>query len=113
VLGKVTKLIESKIFLFGALTALVFALTYAFSIADQPRMSDGALGFSEASAFEIAIIMLAPLSGITMWLLAIAHSFRAGRKAWGILTILAWPVAFLYAVMVNFVWCSEINRLPR
>lgn len=104
------KLIESKILVLLAFTALLTAFSYAFSIMDEPRMAEGALELNEASIIEIIIIMLAPIAAITMWVLALAHSFKYGRKAWGVITIFVWPVAFVYAFMVNYVW--DINNAP-
>ena len=105
--------IENKIFLLSAITALFIALGYAYTILDDPRMLDGGLEFGEASNIEIIIIMLAPISGVTMWILATIHSFRSRRIMWGILTFIAWPIAFLYAVMVNYVWSNDANSENR
>ena len=105
-------LIENKIFVLVAFMALIITFSYVFIILDEPRMSDGVLKFNETNAFEIMMIMLAPIAGISMWFLAIVHSFNSGRNIWGIITIFAWPVAFLYAVMVNFVW-SKISENHR
>ena len=102
------KLLENKKFVLAALATFAIAIAYAFSITDEPRMSDGALEFSEASIIEIIIIMLAPISGITMWALTVVHSFSSGRKIWGVVTLFAWPLAFLYALLLNFIW--EPNR---
>ncbi len=101
------QLIENKIFVFVAFAALLVAFGYVYSIMDEPRMADGALEFSEASIIEIIIIMFAPISGITMWTLAFIHSFKHGRKTWGVIILFAWPTAFLYAVMVNFIWTTN------
>jgi len=67
-------------------------------------MADGVLEIHEAGIFELAIIMLIPLSGIAMWLMAIRHAYKNGKKGWLILNVLMWPASFVYAAMVNFVW---------
>ena len=98
------KLLENHKFVLTALATFATAIAYVFSITDEPRMSDGALEYSELSIFELVIIMLAPVSGLTIWALAVVHSFSSGRKLWGFVTLFAWPLAFLYALLLNLIW---------
>ncbi|MDH5191906.1 MAG: hypothetical protein OEW89_11745 [Gammaproteobacteria bacterium] len=98
------KLIENKSFVLASIAILIIVGLYIASIMDEPRMADGALEFDEASTIEIIFIMLAPISGITMWILATFHAFGSGKKLWGIMNFIAWPVAFVYALLLNYKW---------
>ncbi len=101
---KMKSIIERKVFLFLCISMIAIGIGYVASISDEPRMADGALEIHEASIFELAIIMLIPLSSFAMWLAAIMHSYKSGKKGWLILNALMWPASFIYAAMVNFVW---------
>lgn len=100
--GKIKNMLEKKSFIYVAFLALLITFSYSFSILDDPRMSDGMLEWKEAKVFEIIIIMLAPISIISTWFLAIIHSFKSGKKTWGLFTIIFWPVAFIYAIKIVF-----------
>ncbi|UNK50649.1 hypothetical protein MNR01_06490 [Lysobacter sp. S4-A87] len=84
-----------------ALLLLLAAAAYLWLISGQPRMADGGLSGDEMSLAEKAFCLAVPLSVFGAMAVAMRRAYLAGSWFWLLACFFAWPVTFVYALMVN------------
>ncbi len=81
--------------LFGlALVACMFAWDFS---SNDPRMADNVISTGEFNWWETFIILVGIPSILLVWVYSFKHAFSNGRRKWGVLIFMLWPLAFFYA----------------
>lgn len=103
----IEKIIHNRKVLLVCAISTIIAFSYSYIVSGDPRLLDGNIASGKYHWWEVVLLVLGLMSAFLVWGSSMNDALKNNRYKWFFLTLLIWPLSYLYAILINTKFIEE------